>query len=137
MRAALRNGAGREPPARDDREGSRARRAKREAADFSTLGPDSSIADYLPYLHSGTYGDRALAGIQKARSRQADAVALLGKMRLGDAGRALAVQRRCPHASFARPTAMPERPGEPHRGGAGDHLAAAIDLEWQMPNLNG
>ena len=34
------------------------------------LGPDSSIADYLPYIHSGTYGDRALAGIQKARIRR-------------------------------------------------------------------
>ena len=78
-------------PARDARlkaqqeeAANQAREAReREASDFAALGPESSLADYLPYLH-GAYGDRALAGIQKVKSRQSDAVALLAEAPLAD-----------------------------------------------------
>jgi hypothetical protein len=108
---------------------------EREAADFSALGADSSIADYLPYLHSGTYGDRALAGIQKARSRQADAMALLGKLPLGELAElsqfnVVPTRELCAAYGNAL-SALANRIAEAR----GDHLAAAIDLEWQMPNL--
>lgn len=108
---------------------------EREAADFASLGADSSIVDYLPYIHSGTYGDRALAGIQKARNRQADAVALLGKMPLGELAElsqfnVLPTRELCvAYGSALR--LLANRIAETQ----GDHLAAAIDLEWQMPNL--
>lgn len=108
---------------------------EREAADFATLGSDSSIADYLPYIHSGTYGDRALGGIQKARSRQADAVALLGTMPLGELAElslfnVLPTRELC--AAYGNALSiLANRIAETQ----GDHLAAAIDLEWQMANL--
>jgi len=106
-----------------------------EAAHFATLGSDSSIADYLPYLHSGTYGDRALAGIQRARSRQADAVELLGKMPLGELAElsqfnVLPTRELCAAYGNAL-SALANRIAQ----AKSDQLAAAIDVEWQMPNL--
>lgn len=108
---------------------------EREAADFAALGSDSSIADYLPYIHSGTYGDRALAGIQKARSRQADAVELLGKIPLGELAElsqfnVVPTRELCAAYGNAL-SALANRIAEAR----GDDIAAAIDLEWQLPNL--
>ena len=56
---------------------------RKKAADFAKLGPDSSLADYLPFV-SGDYSLEAREGMRKVRTRQADAVALLGAGRLGD-----------------------------------------------------
>ncbi|MEA2848818.1 MAG: hypothetical protein QOG78_4099, partial [Rhodospirillaceae bacterium] len=46
----------------------------REEAQFASLDPDSPLANYLIYLSSMAYGERALAGIRQVRNRQTDAV---------------------------------------------------------------
>jgi len=53
------------------------------AADFAKLGPDSSLADYLPFV-SGDHSLEAREGMRKVRTRQADAVALLKSGRIGE-----------------------------------------------------
>lgn len=75
-------------PARDARlaQEARARQAEeqrqvdgqraRETAGFASLGPDSHLADYLPFLQ-GEHAKEALQGMRQAKSRQADAVGLL------------------------------------------------------------
>ena len=46
----------------------------RQEAEFANLGPDSPLEDYLIYLSSMTYEERALAGIRQVKNRQADAM---------------------------------------------------------------
>jgi hypothetical protein len=108
---------------------------EREAAEFAALGPGSSVADYLIYLHSSTYADRALEGIQKVKSRQTDAIALLEKRRLGDLTELWqfnVVPTREVCASYGTAfTAATSRIDRTHS----DYISAAIELEWQLPNL--
>lgn len=60
---------------------------KSDEAKFRALGPDSSLADYLPYIadsldHPPEWRDRALAGARLVRSRQDDAVRLLDQEKI-------------------------------------------------------
>jgi hypothetical protein len=108
---------------------------EREAAAFAALGPDSSVGDYLPYTHTGPYGDRALEGIQKVKSRQADAVALLGRKPLGELADLwqfnIVPTREVCEAYGNALDALARRIVKTQA----DPLAAAVDVEWQMPNL--
>ncbi len=118
-------------------EAAKADRQKRErqAAAFAKLGPDSHLADYLPYLHNRAFADRALEGIQKVKSRQEDAVALLNQHPLGDLTElsqwnVLATREMCEAYSNAFLAAASRI-----TKARSDYLSAALDLEWQMPNL--
>jgi hypothetical protein len=108
---------------------------EREAAQFAALGPDSPVADYLVYLHSSTYGDRALAGIQKVKTRQADATALLETRPLADLGDlwqfGVVPTREVCSAYGTAFTAAADRINKTHSNA----IAEAIDLEYQLPNL--
>jgi hypothetical protein len=108
---------------------------EREAAAFARLGPDSHIADYLPYLHNRAFVDRAVEGIQKAKSRQEDAIALLEQRPLADLTELwqwnlLATRQMCEaygNAFLAAANRITKARSE--------YLSAAMDLEWQLPNL--
>ena len=108
---------------------------ERETAAFANLGPDSHIADYLPFLRNRAFADQALAGIQKVKSRQADAIELVGQRPLSDLTElwqwnVLATREMCEaygNAFLAAANRIVKA--------RSDHLSAAIDLEWQMPNL--
>lgn len=107
---------------------------QREASDFAALGPDSSLADYLPYLHSA-YGDRALAGIQSVKSRQSDAVVLLAKAPLADLTdlwQFNLVPTREVCAAYGN--ALSAAANQITRARS-DYISAAIEIEWQLPNL--
>ena len=115
----------------------KARRETQEhaAAAFAALGPDSHIAEYLPYLHDRGFADQALAGIQKVKSRQADAAALLEQRPLGDLAdlwqfNVLATREVC--EAYANAFLAVANHINTTRS---DHLAVAMDLEWQLPNL--
>jgi len=108
---------------------------EREAAAFASLGPESHLADYLPFLRNRAFADRALRGIQKVKTRQADAVALLGLRPLSELTElwqwnVLGTREMCEayaNAFLAAANSIDKSHG--------DHLAAAVDLEWQMSNL--
>ena len=107
----------------------------RQEAEFASLGPDSPFEDYLIYLSSMAYGERALAGIRQLKNRQADAVSLLQKGRLVDLGE---LQR----FDLAPTAALCQAYGAALAGAAGkvtrarsDYLIAATDLELQLPNM--
>jgi hypothetical protein len=108
---------------------------EREAAAFARLGPDSHLADYLPYLRKPTFAERALEGIQKVKTRQEDAVALVNERPLADLTElwqwnVLATREMCEaygNAFLAAANRVTRTNG--------DYLGAATDLEWQMPNL--
>jgi hypothetical protein len=109
--------------------------ASARAAEFAELGPDSSIADYLIYLHSSTFGDRALEGIQKVKSRQADAIALLETRPLADLGDlwlfgVVPTHELC--ASYGTAFTVAANRIDKTQSNS---IGAAIDLEWQLPNL--
>jgi hypothetical protein len=91
---------------------------EREAAQFDALGPDSSIADYLAYIHSGT-----------------DAVALLEKKPLAELAElwqfGVVPTREVCEAYGNALIAAANRVTKARS----DYLSAAIDLEWQLPNL--
>ena len=133
-------GAGRLPGSRKrrawrGRPRSSARTREREAAAFAKLGPDSHLADYLPYLHNRAFTDRALEGIQKVKTRQEDAIALLNQHPLADLTElwqwnVLATREVCEaygNAFLAAANRITKA--------RSDYLSAAMDLEWQMPNL--
>jgi len=108
---------------------------ERETAAFANLGPDSHIADYLPFVRNRAFAYQALAGIQKVKSRQADAIELLGQRPLSDLTElsqwnVLATREMCEaygNAFLAAANRITKA--------RSDYLSAAIDLEWQMPNL--
>ena len=106
-----------------------------EAAAFARLGPESHLADYLPYLRNPTFAERALEGIQKVKTRQEDAIALVNQRPLGDLTElwqwnVLATREMCEAYGNAF-LAAANRITREHS----DYLGAATDLEWQMPNL--
>lgn len=108
---------------------------EREAAAFARLGPDSHLADYLPYLRNRAFADRALEGIQKVKTRQEDAIALLNQRPPADLTElwqwnVLATREVCEaygNAFLAAANRITKA--------RSDYLSAATDLEWQMPNL--
>jgi hypothetical protein len=125
-----------EERARLEREEQAAREAReREAAQFAALGPDSAMADYMPFLY-GTYSREAHAGIRKVKTRRADTVVLLKNGRLDDLAELLlfdvdATPDMCAAygAELARETAQVDPKV------SSSSLGAAIELERQLPNL--
>ncbi len=108
---------------------------RRERAAFAQLGPESSLGDYLPYLH-GEFAQAALTGIRLVKSRQADAIALLQQGRLAD----LAELRDfniepTPELCLAYGKALGAAASQVSSQQRSDYLAAAIDLERQLPNI--
>jgi hypothetical protein len=115
----------------------RARRdqQERESAAFARLGPDSHIADYLPFLHNQAFADQAMQGIQKVKTRQADATALIEQRSLNELTELwqwnlLGTREMC--EAYANAFLRAANRIDKSRG---DYLSAAMDLEWQMPNL--
>jgi hypothetical protein len=109
-------------------------RAREEAA-FAQLGPDSSLADYLPYLR-GDHAPAALVGIRLVKSRQADAIALLQQGRLGDLTelREFNVEPTTGLCrAYGKALAAAAAQASPHV--RSDYLASATDLERQLPNI--
>jgi hypothetical protein len=116
-------------------------RAEREARDselaaFKRLNSDSPLRDYLPYVTSGDPRFRdAPAGARLVKTRQIDAVALLRQGHIGEMPdlRGLdlaATPELCAAYDFAlRVEAMKVQRGR------GAWLTAAMDLEWQLPNI--
>ena len=107
----------------------------RQEAQFASLGPDSPLADYLIYLSSMEYGERALAGIRRVKNRQADAALLLQQGRLADL-------RELSHFDVAPTAELCQAYGAALAAAAGkvtkarsDYLSAAIDLELQLSNM--
>ena len=107
----------------------------RQEAQFASLGPGSPLADYLIYLSSMAYSQRALAGIRQVKNRQADAVVLLQQGRLADL-------RELWQFDIAPTAALCQAYGEALAGAAGrvtrartDYLMTATDLELQLPNV--
>jgi hypothetical protein len=107
----------------------------RQEAQFASLGPDSALADYLIYLSSMTYGERALAGIRRVKNRQADAARLLQQGHIADL-------RELSHFDVAPTAELCQAYADALAGAAGkvtkarsDYLSAAIDLELQLPNM--
>jgi hypothetical protein len=107
----------------------------RQEAQFASLGPDSALADYLIYLSSMTYGERALAGIRRVKNRQADAARLLQQGHIADL-------RELSHFDVAPTAELCQAYGAALAGAAGkvtkarsDYLSAATDLELQLPNM--
>jgi hypothetical protein len=108
---------------------------ERESAAFAALGPESHLADYLPFLHNRAFADQALAGVQKVKSRQADALALLQQRPLSEftelwQWNVLATREMC--EAYGNAFLVEANRITKARS---DYLSAAMDLEWQMPNL--
>lgn len=108
----------------------------RQEAEFASLGPELPLADYLVYLSSMAYGERALAGIRRVTNRQAEAVLLLLQQ-----GR-LADLRELSHFDVAPTAELCQAYGAALAAAAGrvtkarsDYLIAAIDLELQLTNI--
>ena len=107
----------------------------RQEAQFASLGPDSPLADYLIYLSSMEYGERALAGIRRVKNRQADAALLLQQGHIADL-------RELSHFDVAPTAELCQAYGAALAAAAGkvtkarsDYLSAAIDLELQLSNI--
>ena len=110
---------------------------ERDEAKFAALGPDSPLRDYLEYLNgSDARARQAMEGARHARSRQADAVALLRERdRMVDMRELwqldiAATPALCDaYGAVLRKTALKIDPAY------GNRLGEAIDLEFQLPNL--
>ena len=107
----------------------------RQEAQFASLGPDSPLADYLVYLSTMAYGERALAGIRRVKNRQADVALLLQQGHIADL-------RELSHFDVAPTAELCQAYGAALAAAAGkvskarsDYLIAAIDLEGQLPNI--
>ena len=122
--------------ANEERIANEARQAReREEAQFASLGPDSRLGDYLIYLSSMTYAERALAGVRQLRNRQADAISLLQGGRIGDL-------RELSQFNIEPSAELCQAYGAALTGAADtvskartDYLMMAMDLELQLPNM--
>jgi hypothetical protein len=109
----------------------------RDEAKFAALGPDSPLDDYLEYLNgSDARVPQAMEGARHARSRQADAVALLGepegliKLREMWQLEIAATPALCAAYNAALHKSAPKiDPSYSNR------LGEAIYLEFQLPNV--
>src|SRR6185503_8693196 len=89
----------------------------------------------LPYLHDRGFAEQALTAVQKLKSRQADAVALLERRPIGELAELwqfnlLATREVCEAYGNAFLAAANQITRT-----RGDYLSVAMDLEWQLPNL--
>lgn len=109
---------------------------RREAEKFANLGPDSSLADYLPYLLGGdTRSQEALAGARKVKSRQADVVELLNNGRMGALVQLDRLDLQAtPELCRAYGLALANAAANVTKARS-DYLSVAIDLERQLPNI--
>src|SRR5258708_7548767 len=109
----------------------------RDEAQFAALGPDSPLRDFLEYLNgSDARAGQAMEGARHAKSRQADAVALLQERdRLVDLRELWQLNIEATPAlceaydAVLRKSALKIDPSYSNR------LGEAIDLEFQLPNL--
>jgi hypothetical protein len=108
----------------------------RDEAKFAALGPDSPLGDFLEYLNGSDARARlAMEGARHAKSRQADAVALLRDRSLVDMRELWqfgveATPELCQaYEALLRKSAPKIDPSYSNR------LGEAIDLEFQLPNL--
>ena len=109
---------------------------RREARKFDSLGPHSSLRDYLEYLPPGdTRHQQAIDGARRVASRQADAAALLRQGRIGDL-------QDLWRLDVAVTPDLCQAFGQALRGEAAkidksrsDYLVPAMRLQQQMPNL--
>jgi hypothetical protein len=108
----------------------------RDEAKFTALGPDSPLGDFLEYLNGSDLRARiAMEGARHAKSRQADAVALLRERSLVDLRELWqfdveATPALCQaYEALLRKSALKIDPSYSNR------LGEAIDLEFQLPNL--
>jgi hypothetical protein len=108
---------------------------ERDEAEFASLGPDSPLEAYLIYLHSQTFSDRALSGIRKLRTLQADGIALLNKGRLFDLWdlKQLGLEP-LPDLCEAYGAALAGAAGKVSKAQP-NYLGVAIELESQLPNI--
>jgi hypothetical protein len=107
----------------------------RDEAEFTSLGPDSPLADYLIYLSSMAYGERALAGIRQVKNRQGDSIVLLQKGPL-DNLRELWRFDVAPTAELCQAygAALSAAASQITKART-DYLMIATDLELQLPNM--
>jgi hypothetical protein len=109
----------------------------RDAAKFAALGPDSSLSDYLEYLNGSDSRARpAMDGARNAKSRQADAIALLrDNRRLTDLRELWQLNIEVtPELCDAYRGALSKMATKIDRTQS-NPLGEAIDLEFQLLNL--
>ena len=128
--------AAEEERARFEREEQAARDAReREAAQFAALGPDSVMANYMPFLH-GNYSLRAHADIRKVKTRQADTVVMLKNGRLDDLAELLVFDvDATPDVCAAYGAALARETAQVDPKVSSNFLGVALELERQLPNL--
>lgn len=109
----------------------------RDEAKFANLGPNSPLADYLEYLNGSDPRVRqAMVGARRARSRQDDAVALLGERdRLVDLREYWQLDIEATPALCRAYDAALRRNALKIDPSYSNRLGEAIDLEFQLPNL--
>jgi hypothetical protein len=109
----------------------------RDEAKFAALGPDSPLRDYLEYLNGSDPRARlAMEGARHARSRQADATALLGERdRLADLREMWQLDIEATPALCRAYDAALRRNALKIDPSYSNRLGEAIDLEFQLPNL--
>ena len=109
----------------------------RDEAKFAALGPDSSLSDYLEYLNGSDSRARpAMEGARNAKSRQADAIALLrDNRRLTDLRELWQLNIEVtPELCDAYRGALSKTATKIDRAQS-NPLGEAIDLEFQLLNL--
>jgi hypothetical protein len=108
---------------------------EREAAAFAKLGPDSPLADYLPFR----YGDRAhevQLDMRRVRSRQSDIVAMLQSMPLHEVPELTELDLH-PTAELCQAygAALGNAASQISPQKRSDYLTAAMDLEYELPTI--
>jgi hypothetical protein len=110
-------------------------RKMREEAEFLALGLNSSLKDYLVYLRSTERHDRALAGIRHATNRQADSIEQLQLGHILDLPELWRFNlESTPALCEAYGSALGSAAAAVTKTRS-DWRALAIDLEWQLDNM--
>lgn len=108
---------------------------EQEAAAFAKLGPDSSLADYLPFRY-GDHAHEVQVGMRRVKSRQADIVAMLQSMPLHEVP-ALTELDLQPTAELCQAygAALGNAAMQISPQRRSDYLTAAMDLEYELPAI--
>jgi hypothetical protein len=109
----------------------------RDEAKFAALGPDSPLRDFIEYLNgSDARARQAMEGARHAKSRQADAVALLQERdRLVDMRELWQLDIEATPALCEAYDAALRKSARKIDPAYSNRLGEAIDLEFQLPNL--
>ncbi len=110
-------------------------RTMREEAEFLALGPDSRLKDYLVYLRSTERHDRAMQGIRRLKSRQAGAIELLQLGHIRDLPELWSFNLEPTQALCEAYGSALASAASAVTKARSDYLALAIDLEWQLDNI--